>query len=191
MSYYDPCFFRSLSVLNWPCSEWNPALRRALRANEESHLVWRITASGADTISIEQTIITYLHRLPLVFAFLLKEVEHIALAIHARAICMLTQVEGSPAWIHGVGEHKMPIKAFVTRGMALDYGRAVANCAKINQFLFLLRTIESTLIYEIFAKPRCFDRVTARRQCYLYTSLSSPFNFSHSALDSRLNAEPP
>lgn len=81
------------------------------RAAEVLIGVYVSIVSGADIIVIEQTIITYLHRIPAEFRHLLDEEDPIAMAMHARIIGLLTHTEDSPAWwIHGVGEHKVPMK---------------------------------------------------------------------------------
>jgi hypothetical protein len=81
-------------------------------AAKEVIAVYTLITSGASISAIEQTIITYLHRVPPAFVSLLKAEDPIAMAMHARALCMLTEAEDSPAWwIHGAGEHKVALKS--------------------------------------------------------------------------------
>lgn len=73
--------------------------------------LYRLIAAGADTPTIEQSIVTYLHSLPPEFCNLLKEEDPLTMALHARRVCMLIQAEDSPAWwIQGAGEHKVAVK---------------------------------------------------------------------------------
>lgn len=73
--------------------------------------VYESVVSGADIVLVEQMIISYLHIVPAEFRCLLDEEDPIAMALHARVVVLLTHAEDSPAWwIHGVGEHKVPVK---------------------------------------------------------------------------------
>jgi hypothetical protein len=74
--------------------------------------IYLLIASDADIPTIEQTIITYLHRLPSGFIRLLENEDPIAMAILARQFSTLSIADDSPAWwIHGAGDHKVAIKA--------------------------------------------------------------------------------
>ena len=88
--------------------------RKALyeSAVNELVVVHMVIASDAGTVAIEKSILTYLWRLPLAFANLLKAEDPISMALYARVLCMLTLAEDSPAWwIHGAGEHKVALKS--------------------------------------------------------------------------------
>lgn len=83
-------------------------------ARKELVAVYKLIASDADPSTIEQAIVTYLHRLPSEFICLLENEDPIAMALLARNLSMLSIAEDSPAWwIHGAGVYRVPIKAIL------------------------------------------------------------------------------
>ena len=81
-------------------------------AVKELIVLYLMIAVDSDIPSIEQAIVTYLHRVPEKFVSLLEIEDPIAMSLLARDLSMLSLFDDSPAWwLHGSGEHKVAIKS--------------------------------------------------------------------------------